>query len=147
MYAHPIYHPDGNFPQVMIDRIADRSEKEGFPTSRLPELSTEEIEYIRGTFDFLGLNSYTTNMVQWTNDYEIGAPGYYSDLSVSTYQDPSWNNSASGWLKVVPWGMRKILNWIDQTYNHPEIIITENGFSDDGRLDDPTRINYYAVSD
>ncbi|XP_063932804.1 myrosinase 1-like [Zophobas morio] len=144
LYAHPIYHPDGNFPQVMIDRIADRSEKEGFPTSRLPELSTEEIEYIRGTFDFLCLNSYTTNMVKWTNDYEIGAPGYYSDLSVSTYQDPSWNNSASGWLKVVPWGMRKLLNWVDQTYNHPEIVITENGFSDDGRLDDPDRINYYA---
>ncbi|KAJ3649787.1 hypothetical protein Zmor_021510 [Zophobas morio] len=143
-YAHPIYHPDGNFPQVMIDRIADRSEKEGFPTSRLPELSTEEIEYIRGTFDFLCLNSYTTNMVKWTNDYAIGAPGYYADLSVSTYQDPSWNNSASGWLKVVPWGMRKLLNWVDQTYNHPEIVITENGFSDDGRLDDLTRINYYA---
>ncbi|XP_063932770.1 myrosinase 1-like [Zophobas morio] len=142
--AHPIYHPDGNYPQVMIDRIADRSQKEGFSKSRLPEFSAEEIEYIRGTFDFLCINTYTTSMVKWTNDYEIGTPGFYADVSVSTYQDPSWNGSASSWLKVVPWGMRKLLNWIDQTYNHPEIVITENGYSDDGRLDDPNRLNYYA---
>ena len=54
----------------MIDRIADRSQKEGFSKSRLPEFSAEEIEYIRGTFDFLCLNTYTTSMVKWTNDYE-----------------------------------------------------------------------------
>ncbi|KAJ3649795.1 hypothetical protein Zmor_021516 [Zophobas morio] len=140
--AHPVYHPDGNYPQVMIDRIAERSQKEGFSKSRLPEFSAEEVDYIRGTFDFLSLNTYTTNLAKWTTDHEIGTPGYYADLSVSTYQDPSWNGSA--WIKVVPWGLRKLLNWIDQTYDHPEIVITENGYADDGRLDDPDRINYYA---
>lgn len=36
----------------------------GFRKSRLPTLTAEEINYIRGTFDFLGLNSYTTRIVE-----------------------------------------------------------------------------------
>jgi beta-glucosidase/6-phospho-beta-glucosidase/beta-galactosidase len=145
-YANAIYHPDGNYPQVMIDRIAERSKKEGFSKSRLPEFTPEEIEYIKGTFDFLCLNTYTTNLVQWTEDAEIGFPSWEADASVVAYQDASWNSSASFWLKVVPWGIRKLLNWVDQNYDHPEIFITENGFSDTGELDDQDRINYHAVN-
>ncbi|RZC38031.1 myrosinase 1 [Asbolus verrucosus] len=143
-YANPVYHPDGNYPQVMIDRIADRSQKENFPKSRLPEFTQEEIDYIKGTYDFFALNVYTTSLAKWSDDYPIGDPSWDADISVTSYQDPSWNSSASGWLKVVPWGTRKLLNWIDQTYNHPEIVITENGYSDHGELDDQDRINYYA---
>lgn len=143
-YANAIYHPDGNYPQVMIDRIAARSAQEGFAQSRLPAFTQEEVDYIKGTYDFFSLNTYTTSLSQWSDDYPIGNPGYDADISVTTYQDGSWNSSASDWLKVVPWGTRKLLNWIDQTYNHPEIVITENGFSDHGELDDQGRINYYA---
>ncbi|KAJ3649784.1 hypothetical protein Zmor_021507 [Zophobas morio] len=142
-YANAIYHPDGNYPQVMIDRIAERSQREGFEQSRLPAFTPEEVNYIKGTYDFFALNTYTTTMVQWSDDWEIGTPGYDADISVTTWQDSSWNSSASGWLKVVPWGTRKLLNWIDQTYNHPEIVITENGFSDHGELEDGGRVNYY----
>jgi beta-glucosidase/6-phospho-beta-glucosidase/beta-galactosidase len=143
-YANAIYHPDGNYPQVMIDRIADRSQQEGFPRSRLPEFTPEEVEYIKGTYDFFALNTYTTSLVKWSDDYPIGTPSWDADGSVTVYQDSSWNSSASGWLKVVPWGTRKLLNWIDQTYDHPEIVITENGYSDHGELDDQDRINYYS---
>ncbi|RZC40245.1 Glyco hydro 1 domain containing protein, partial [Asbolus verrucosus] len=140
-FANPIVH--GNYPQIMIDRIADRSAKEGFQKSRLPEFTSAEIEYIKGTYDFLGLNHYTTNMVKWREDDEIGEPHYWKDLSVTSYQDESWEDSASSWLKVVPWGIRKITNWIKNTYN-VEIIITESGISDEGGiLDDQARINYY----
>ena len=129
----------------MIDRIAERSQREGFEQSRLPAFTPEEVDYIKGTYDFFALNTYTTTMVQWSDDWEIGTPGYDADISVTTWQDSSWNSSASGWLKVVPWGTRKLLNWIDQTYNHPEIVITENGFSDHGELEDGGRVNYYSV--
>lgn len=41
--------------------------------------------------------------------------------------------------------MRKLLNWIKKTYNDPDILITENGWSDakSWELDDDERIGYY----
>lgn len=34
------------------------------------------------------------------------------------------------------------LSWIKDKYDNPEVIITENGWSDDGGLDDLGRIDY-----
>lgn len=129
----------------MIDRVAERSKQEGLEQSRLPAFTDEEVEYIKGTSDFFALNTYTSSMVTWNDDWPLEESSYDADISVATYKDPSWNSTASDWLKVVPWGTRKLLNWVDQHYNHPEIIITENGCSDHGILEDDERINYYAV--
>ena len=50
---------------------------------------------------------------------------------------------ASDWLFIVPWGLRRIINWIKQHYGNPPIYITENGVSDNsGTLDDQHRIDY-----
>lgn len=46
----------------------------------------------------------------------------------------------------MPWGFRKSLKYLKEKYNIPEIIITENGYADDGKLDDNERIEYLAVS-
>ena len=52
--------------------------------------------------------------------------------------------SGSSWLRVAPFGVRKLLNWINDNFNPDEIIITENGFSDlQGNVDDIQRIYYY----
>lgn len=49
-------------------------------------------------------------------------------------------------FQVTPVGMRKLLAWVKKTYNNPDIIITENGFSDNGTYgDDATRKLYYQV--
>lgn len=56
----------------------------------------------------------------------------------------SIKRSGSEWLKVVPSGIRKTLNWIKNRYDNPEIIITENGISDRaGNVDDAMRVYYY----
>jgi beta-glucosidase/6-phospho-beta-glucosidase/beta-galactosidase len=47
----------------------------------------------------------------------------------------------------VPWGFRKLLNWIAKEYNNPPVLITENGFSDHGDINDTDRVDYYIVSD
>ena len=53
-------------------------------------------------------------------------------------------SSGSEWLWVTPWSLRKMLNWITDTYNRPRILITENGVSDrNGSLADEHRVFYY----
>lgn len=39
-----------------------------------------------------------------------------------------------------------MLRWADKEYDHPEIMITENGVSDKGGLVDDARIKYFQVS-
>ena len=40
--------------------------------------------------------------------------------------------------------MYRLLDWIKNRYNNPEVMITENGISDSsGNLDDMTRVYYY----
>ena len=56
------------------------------------------------------------------------------------------HRSGSGWLKVTPFGLRKILNWIKNHYNNMPVYVTENGISDkNGSLTDFHRIHYYRT--
>lgn len=45
-------------------------------------------------------------------------------------------------LQIVPWGFRKILNWIKVQYDNPEVIITENGYTSERGLSDMDRVFY-----
>ena len=49
-------------------------------------------------------------------------------------------------FQAVPWSFRKELNWIASEYNNPPVFVTENGFSDNGGLNDTDRVRYYTVS-
>ncbi|CAG9832194.1 unnamed protein product [Diabrotica balteata] len=142
IYANPIYN--GDWPQLVKDRIAYRSKLEGLEKSRLPELTKEEIDYIRGTYDFFALNHYSTNMVNSTEEPPPGNPSYEADQNIVTWHKPEWEMGSADWFWVVPEGLRHFLNWIRKNYGDVEIFITENGFSDTtGILEDYRRINYY----
>lgn len=64
---------------------------------------------------------------------------------MGTIADRTWLDSGSGWLKVTPFGFRRILNFIKEEYGNPTIIITENGISERGTVDlnDVHRSYYY----
>lgn len=66
---------------------------------------------------------------------------------VATVTDRSWLNSGSVWLKVTPFGFRKILRWIKEEYNNPPIYVTENGVSERGAFEfnDTWRMHYYRT--
>lgn len=144
-FAHPIY-VDGDYPQVMKDYVGRKSQMEGRNTSRLPEFSPADKIRIRGTHDFFALNHYTTYLAE-DHDHGTTWPSWEFDRDIRTHIDRSWPTSGSVWLFEVPHGMRRILNWVKDHYNNPEILITENGVSDDrdyvqGSLDDQQRIRY-----
>lgn len=86
----------------MKERIANRSKAEGFKKSRLPEFTENEISYIKGTHDFVGINTYSTCMAKAIPEPDIivGKPSHYGDMGVSNYYLDSWKNSSLSWLRV-----------------------------------------------
>ncbi|XP_054758787.2 cytosolic beta-glucosidase-like [Lytechinus pictus] len=144
-WANPIFK-NGDYPDIMKTSIARKSAAQGFATSRLPEFTEEEKEYNRGTADFFGLNQYTTLYANNTPEDDTSPPGYLKDRNVLTFVDDDWETAGSSWLKIVPWGIRNILKWIDSQYQVP-IYVTENGVSthDVFELDDVIRQKYYRA--
>lgn len=76
------------------------SRKEGYLRSRLPTFSPEEIEYVQGTYDFIGLNSYTTHLVKNVEEDASERTSFEKDVRVKLYQDEDWNKAKSSWLRV-----------------------------------------------
>ncbi|CAG4968970.1 unnamed protein product [Colias eurytheme] len=145
LYAHPIYSAAGGWPPSIEALVAKNSAKEGYATSRLPGFTAEEIEFVKGTADYYGMNFYTSRLVRpasnstfflWPNDGN-------AELNVELVVDDSWE-AGLDWLVSYPPGIRAQLNLIKEQFGDWEIIITENGFSTaSDELDDVTRIQYY----
>lgn len=59
--------------------------------------------------------------------------------------DRTWISSGSFWLKITPFGFRKILKFIKDEYGNPPVYVTENGISERGavNLNDMHRTHYY----
>jgi len=71
----------------------------------------------------------------------------FEDRECTSQPDATWPQAESTWLFEVPWGIRRLLNWVKEQYNDPDIIITENGFSESGdsnELNDYWRKEYYV---
>ncbi|XP_039564783.1 lactase-phlorizin hydrolase [Passer montanus] len=144
-FAHPIFK-NGDYSEVMKRRIRERSLAQGLSKSRLPEFTESEKQRIKGTYDYFGLNHYTT-VLTYNLNYPKGVMSYDSDRGVATVTDRSWLSSGSLWLKVTPFGFRKILRWIKEEYNNPPIYVTENGVSERGAFEfnDTWRMHYYRT--
>lgn len=139
-FADPIYK--GDYPTSMKDRLG----------KRLPGFTEEEKKLIKGSSDFFGLNHYTTMYASdASNKREAGSVygngGLSEDQDVNLSVSPDWKMTSMQWA-IVPWGCKKLLLWINERYDHPEIIITENGcaFNEkllDGEVDDRDRIEFF----
>ena len=140
-FADPVYL--GDYPACMRERLGER----------LPEFSAEEKALLKGSSDFFGLNHYTTMFAaesrpdEGTEINPFGNGGISEDQDVDLSVDPDWKLTSMDWA-VVPWGCRKLLQWIDARYGRPPIVITENGCSladelVDGEVRDPFRVEFY----
>ncbi|CAH1647057.1 unnamed protein product [Spodoptera littoralis] len=145
MFAHPIYSKTGDYPELVRQRIDNASHEEGFSKSRLPYFTDEQIEALKGSSDFFSLNHYTTYLIRAPSiedEWEI--PSYDHDTGVKVEQDLSWSVPGVSWLSVYAPGLRKMIKWITKKYgNEIPIIVTENGVSDRGQLDDYDRVSYF----
>ncbi|XP_050433677.1 myrosinase 1-like isoform X2 [Adelges cooleyi] len=136
-FSHPVYK--GDYPPVMRQWVDKKSKQEGRPWSTLPTFTKKEIELLNGTADFYALNYYSTRMVKHGSDADVN---YNPDAEFETYVDKSWPVSLAPWIIAVPEGFKRLLVWIKNEYGNPPVIITENGFGDNGTLNDFERISY-----
>eukprot|EP01127_Copromyxa_protea_P017949 TRINITY_DN5547_c0_g2_i2.p1 TRINITY_DN5547_c0_g2~~TRINITY_DN5547_c0_g2_i2.p1 ORF type:complete len:531 (+),score=63.39 TRINITY_DN5547_c0_g2_i2:31-1623(+) len=139
-FGDPVYF--GDYPQSMKDGVG----------SRLPTFTEEEKNLLKGSADFFGLNHYTS--VYATSPTSNLGEGWPQDSGVNTTRlrngIPIGPVADSDWLYVVPWGIRKLVNWIHTRYE-AGIIITENGCDvpDENNmtiasaLNDTFRVKYY----
>lgn len=142
-FANPIFI-DGDYPAIMKSIISQKSNEEGLTSSRLPEFTEEEKAMIKGTADFVCLNYYTTRKVK-PLDTTPCEPHSNPDTGAEGITEPNWPISGVEWLAVVPWGLRRLLAHIKNSFGNLEIFITENGFaqSDPPALQDDHRWGYY----
>ncbi|KAK4493530.1 hypothetical protein RD792_018109 [Penstemon davidsonii] len=122
---------------------------------RLPTFSPEETRLVKGSYDFLGLNYYTTWYATNTPRIPGEKPTYLSDqeLTTQTERDGVSIGDPTGatWLFIVPRGLYNLLVYVKETYKADLIYITENGMADvnDTSLTiskarvDPLRARYY----
>ncbi|XP_074551426.1 uncharacterized protein LOC141808651 [Halichoeres trimaculatus] len=140
-FAHPIFN--GDYPDIMKRIICERSLSAGLPKSRLPEFTPAEIQRIKGTHDYFGFNHYTTVL---SYPVDLGKQqDYEGDRGTGNTYDRTWIGSGSFWLKITPFGFRKILKFIMDEYGNPPVYVTENGVSERGKVDlnDLHRKHYY----
>ncbi|EEF51820.1 beta-glucosidase, putative [Ricinus communis] len=130
-YIEPLVY--GDYPSVMRELVKDR----------LPTFTKQERKLVKDSFDFIGINYYTSNYAKSIPIDPNAAPTSYTYdqfVDATGYTD----------IYVYPEGLQKVLEFIKQKYQNPKIYITENGVTekrDDSRglieaLDDQHRISY-----
>lgn len=144
-FAHPIF-VDGDYPATLKSQIEQKREEcTSSEPARLPVFTSAESQRILGTADFFGLNHYTSRLVS----SHVGGctPGPEGVGNLQAEVDPSWPLTASDWIVSVPWGLRRLLNYINNEYLNTTkvpVYITGNGMAtqNNRETNDIQRVEY-----
>ncbi|KAK4286032.1 hypothetical protein QN277_002646 [Acacia crassicarpa] len=123
-FLDPIFF--GKYPLSMEQLVAER----------LPEITDATSKMLVGSLDFVGINHYTSLYTRndRTRIRKLVLQDASSDAAVITtpYRKGAviGERAASRWLHIVPWGIRKMVNYVKNKYGNPPMIITENGMDD-----------------
>ncbi|XP_022888456.1 beta-glucosidase-like isoform X1 [Olea europaea var. sylvestris] len=111
----------GDYPPVMRRLVGDR----------LPTFTPEQANLVKGSYDFLGINYYTTQYATNSPKTPGARPSYNTDQEVQTSTErngtPIGEQAGSSWLFIVPEGLYKLLVHMKERYSNPNIYVTENG--------------------
>ncbi|XP_051565152.1 lactase/phlorizin hydrolase-like [Myxocyprinus asiaticus] len=138
-FAHPIF-VNGDYPTVLKDQVEKKKAVCGKELARLPVFTEAEKKRIQGTADFFGLNHYTSRLISESLNSCDPGPNNVGDFQA--HIDPTWPTTASDQIHSVPWGLRRLLNYISSEYTSitkVPIYITGNGI--------PTEYNGEVLND
>ncbi|KAM3358468.1 beta-glucosidase 13-like [Capsicum galapagoense] len=100
--------------------------------NRLPKFTIEETEMVKNSYDFLGLNYYTStyaanipyvDVVNYVTDAHVHQTGKKNEIPICEPTGLETNF-------VVPKGLQDLLVYTKKKYKNPIIYVTENGMSD-----------------
>ncbi|KAJ4793415.1 beta glucosidase 11 [Rhynchospora pubera] len=132
----------GDYPSVM-KKIVD---------SRLPAFTKQESERLRGAFDFIGLNHYTSlYIMDDSNNTNTGLRDFSADTftKISTSNDTEPDGTYvpdPSTLVSDPDGLEYLLEYLKTNHDNPPIYIQENGLGlpSNNTLVDKERIDYVS---
>lgn len=138
-FLDPILGATGDYPPMMRAAVGD---------GRLPEFTEHEKTELRGSLDYIGLNTYYGWSARNGVPENAGNPSYERDQGVIIPEAADMNNPPGGFTWS-PWSLRSTLLWMRDRYR-PSIpfVITENGFSTTATtdsLEDNDRIAYFST--
>ncbi|KAM1100092.1 hypothetical protein ACFX2I_006636 [Malus domestica] len=123
----------GDYPDVM-KKIAG---------SRLPVFTSLESRSVMGSFDFIGVNHYSTSYVKdYTSILKMEIRDYTADSAVLMLA--LQNDTSPFEFPITPWGLQGLLEYVKQNYGNPPLYIHENGQSTrrNSSLEDRPRVKY-----
>ncbi|KAF7805365.1 cyanogenic beta-glucosidase [Senna tora] len=100
----------GRYPKSMRDLVGQR----------LPKFSRRQRKLVIGSYDFIGLNHYSTTSAAHAPQLVNAPRNYLTDSLVQLSNRPETYST----------GIRELLLYINSKYNNPTIYITENGMND-----------------
>ncbi|KAJ6817046.1 beta-glucosidase 22-like [Iris pallida] len=132
----------GDYPEVMKKIVGPR----------LPSFTETEAAQVKGSFDFIGLNHYTSVHVKDTSAGPRTALRDYIADMLAELVVVSRNGSApfvpTGLVTSDPPGLSKMLAYLKEAYGNPPIYIEENGRGSQrevATLEDTERIDYLSA--
>jgi len=142
-FGDPIWY--GDYPASMRRLVGDR----------LPQFTEQQRHALHGSADYFAINHYTSRYGQATTCPSQHSTGWDDDqCCVATVDSRKGvpigiRPGSPDWLYSVPWGLRKLLVWLQERYAPAGgITVTENGCADPapggrGMLNDTWRIQYH----
>ncbi|XP_050231108.1 beta-glucosidase 13-like [Mercurialis annua] len=136
----------GHYPKIMREIVGDR----------LPVFNRSESKSLKGSYDFIGINYYSSNYasanvtedpnpthIRCTTDMRVNLTAY------NIHGQPIGVQASPPSIYVVPQGLESVLKYTKDVYKNPIIYITENGVGDNSDLSpeealkDVWRISYH----
>ncbi|XP_030945652.1 beta-glucosidase 13-like [Quercus lobata] len=114
----------GDYPFIMKALIRDG----------LPEFTEAEKNLVKGSFDFIGVNYYTSRYAlsqqfEKNDNYSTFSQYQYAELKVDRNGKPIGDRTpGSTQMYIYPQGLRDALIYMKKEYNNPKFYVTENGY-------------------
>ncbi|KAK4760164.1 hypothetical protein SAY87_023296 [Trapa incisa] len=128
---------NGDYPSSMKSLVGDR----------LPKFTDADKSLVKGAFDFIGINYYSSGYAKDASKAPKANPPSYSTDSLMTETGVDVNGVQLGkvaegvsWLYDYPQGLEKLLGYFREKYGNPKVYITENGITESNVKDRPLNV-------